>query len=77
MKDLLLYIVTQLVDDPSQVEVTEDSLGEGNVRLTLKVAANDMGKVIGKSGKTIRSIRDVVKIKAVKENKFVDVVLAE
>lgn len=77
MKDLLLYIVTQLVDDPSQVEVQEESLGEGNVRLTLKVAATDMGKVIGKSGKTIRSIRDVVKIKAVKENKFVDVVLAE
>lgn len=77
MKDLLLFIVTQLVDTPDQVQVVEEELSQGNVRLTLSVASEDMGKVIGKNGKTIRSIRDVVKIRALKENKYVDVVLAE
>lgn len=77
MKDLLLYIVTNLVDTPESVDVVEEELGQGNVRLTLKVGQEDMGKVIGKNGRTIKSIRDVVKIRALKENKYVEVVLAE
>lgn len=76
MKDLALFILTQLVDNPEAVEVTEVDT-EGNVLLTLKVAKEDMGRVIGKGGKVIGSIRDVIKILALKQNKHVDVILAE
>lgn len=77
MKDLAYYLLTHLVDKPENVLVDE-SVGEmSTVTLTLKVAPEDMGKVIGKQGKTIRAIRDVIKILALKHNKYVDVVLAE
>lgn len=77
MKDLALFILTQLVDNTEEVSVNEEENETGNVTLTLHVAKEDMGRVIGKEGKVINSIRDVIKILAVKQNKHVDVLLAE
>jgi len=77
MKNLAIYLLTQLVDQPDAISVTEDETESGAVTLTLKVATEDMGRVIGKDGKVINAIRDVLKILAVKQNKHVDVVLAE
>ncbi|MCH5350478.1 MAG: KH domain-containing protein [Clostridiales bacterium] len=61
MTELVKYIVTALVDDKESVEVTE----EGDV-IVIKVAKDDMGKVIGKQGRIIKSIRSVVKAASVK-----------
>ena len=61
MTELVKYIVTALVDDKDSVEVTE----EGDV-IVIKVAKDDMGKVIGKQGRIIKSIRSVVKAASVK-----------
>lgn len=60
MKDVLEYVARALVDEPDAVEVTEIA-GDGTVVLKLKVAPDDMGKVIGKRGRTVRAIRSVVR----------------
>jgi uncharacterized protein len=56
MKDFVEYIVKQLVDYPDQVNVTE-VIGEDTTICELEVAKEDMGKVIGKHGRTITAIR--------------------
>ena len=63
MKELLEYLARELVDEPDavQVEEVEDDRG---VLLTLRVAKDDMGKVIGRGGRTARAIRAVVKAAA-------------
>jgi len=77
MKDLTHYLITHLVDNPDEVAIDEIENEHGAVTLTIHVAQTDMGRIIGKEGKVIRAIRDLVKILAVKENKHVDVILAE
>jgi hypothetical protein len=59
MKDLLIKIVQAMVDNPEQVRVTEIE-GSQTVVLELKVAKSDMGKVIGKQGKTAHAIRTLL-----------------
>ena len=68
MKELLEVIAKNLVDDPSQVVVTEVQ-GERSIILELKVAPEDMGKVIGKQGKIAMSIRTLAKAVGMKEGK--------
>ena len=59
MKNLLTQIAQALVDDPEQVSVTE--IGEGQtIVLELRVAKSDIGKVIGKQGRTVNAIRTVL-----------------
>ena len=70
MKELLLYVAKQLVDDPEAVTVTEREDGESTV-LELRVAPEDMGKVIGRQGRIAKAIRSVVKAAAAKEDKKV------
>ena len=60
MKELLLYMAKNLVDDPDAVSVTEVSDDEGTV-LELRVAPGDMGKVIGRQGRIAKEIRTIVK----------------
>lgn len=60
MKELLLYIAKNLVDDPDQVTVTESESEVGKI-LQLHVAPGDMGKVIGRQGRIAKEIRTVVK----------------
>jgi predicted RNA-binding protein YlqC (UPF0109 family) len=60
MKDLLDYLARELVDDPDAVQV-EQVDDERGVLLTLRVAQDDMGKVIGRGGRTARAIRIVMK----------------
>ncbi len=68
MKELIEYIANQLVEDQSQVLVkeTEDS---GRVRIELKVAKDDMGRVIGKGGRVANSIRVLLRVAAAREGK--------
>ena len=76
MKDTLHYIISSIVDDPETVAIDENE-ENGITNYTITVAPDDMGKVIGKEGKVIRSIRNVMKIKAMKQNKRINIQLAE
>ena len=60
MKELLLYMAKNLVDDPDSVTVVETSDEEGKV-LELHVAEGDMGKVIGRQGRIAKEIRTILK----------------
>ena len=72
MKDLLLYIARSLVEHPDDVTVTEKQ-GADELTLELRVAPDDMGKVIGKQGRIAKAIRSVVKAASLGDNKKVDV----
>ena len=76
MKGLVEAIAKSLVDDPDAVTVTEQTEKQVIV-VTLKVAADDMGKVIGKQGRIAKAIRTVVKAAAVKSNKKVIVEIVQ
>ena len=75
MKELLEILAENLVDEPDAVIVTEIE-NEGVTTLKLKVAPDDMGKVIGKQGRIAKAIRSVVKASAIREGKrvFVEIV---
>jgi hypothetical protein len=68
--ELVEMIAKALVDNPEEVEVNEIE-GTQSVIIELKVAPEDMGKVIGKQGRIAKAIRTVVKAAAIKENKRV------
>lgn len=70
MGELVKVIAQALVDFPEQVEVKEVE-GSQSVIVELKVASEDMGKVIGKQGRIAKALRTVVKAAATKENKRV------
>ena len=68
MKEILNTIITNLVDSKESVEINEID-GTQSVVFEVKVAENDMGKIIGKQGRIAKSIRTVMKAVAAKENK--------
>jgi predicted RNA-binding protein YlqC (UPF0109 family) len=68
MKELVEYIAKSLVDDPSQVRVTEVPSGQA-VILELTVAQEDMGRVIGKNGRVANAMRVLVRVLAAKQGK--------
>ena len=70
MKQLVETIAKSLVDSPEEVHVHEVE-GSQSVIIELKVAEDDMGKIIGKQGRIAKAIRTVVKAAAIKENKRV------
>ncbi len=72
MKELLLYMAKNLVDDPDAVTVTEASNEDGKV-LELRVAPGDMGKVIGRQGRIAKEIRTIVKTVAQRTGEKVSV----
>ena len=72
MKELLITIAKNLVEHPDSVVVEEEEV-DGATVLRLKVAPDDMGKVIGKQGRIARSIRTLVKAAAINEEKKVSV----
>ncbi|MEW6289217.1 MAG: KH domain-containing protein [Thermodesulfobacteriota bacterium] len=68
MKELVNFIATSLVDQPQAVEVSETAQ-EDAVVLELRVAKDDLGKVIGKQGRTARAIRALLSAAAARQNK--------
>ncbi len=68
VKELIEYIARSLVDDPTQVQVKQDRAG-GKVRLELWVAKEDMGRVIGKSGRVANAMRVLLRVAAAREGK--------
>jgi len=72
MKDKLLYLAKNLADHPEKLDV--ESVEEGDAtKLTLKVAEEDKGKMIGKQGKVIKALRAVMQMIGIKQNKNVAV----
>ena len=76
LEDLLLFLARSLVDEPDKVEV-EGRETDSRVDLTLRVAPDDVGKVIGRGGRIVRAIRTVMKAASVKANKRVNVEVAD
>jgi uncharacterized protein len=68
MKELITYIAKALVDKPEEVTVTEIE-GEQTSVIELKVAKEDLGKVIGKQGRTARAMRTILSAASTKINK--------
>ncbi len=68
MRDLIKYIAQALVDYPEQVEVTE-VVGNQTSVLELKVAKEDLGKIIGKQGRTARAMRTILSAASAKIKK--------
>ena len=76
MKELVLTVAKALVNEPDQVEVNEIE-DERTITLELKVAPDDMGKIIGKQGRIAKAIRTVVKSASTKESKRVVVEITQ
>jgi predicted RNA-binding protein YlqC (UPF0109 family) len=70
MKELVLFIAKQLVNDPESVDVKETQGDTASV-LELKVAKEDIGRVIGKQGRTAKSIRTILNAAASRTNRKV------
>ena len=72
LENLLAVLARSLVDEPDSVEVSGTET-DSRVELELRVADGDMGRVIGRQGRTIRAIRTVVKAASVKQGRRVSV----
>ena len=66
MKELVEYIAKAIVNAPDEVVVTEETDEEG-IKLTLQVADEDKGRVIGKQGRIAEAMRTLIRVKAAKE----------
>ena len=74
--ELLEYLARQLVDEPNAVRVERTEDQEGSLVLQLHVAADDVGKVIGRHGRVVRALRTVVRASAGGEGRRVLVEIA-
>ncbi|MCJ7623224.1 MAG: KH domain-containing protein [Anaerolineaceae bacterium] len=75
MKELVEYIARALVDDPMQVMVRQEQ-SSGSIRIELRVAKKDMGRVIGKGGRVANSMRILSRVASAREEKqvYLDVI---
>lgn len=71
MKELIEYIARSLVDQPDRVEVVQLRGPGGKLRLELRVARDDMGRVIGKSGRVANAMRVLLRVASAQEQKQV------
>jgi uncharacterized protein len=76
-KAALSYLVKQLVENPDDVTIEESEGRRGNVALAVRTAEGDMGRVIGRRGRTAQSIRTVVRAAAARDGVDVDVDFAD
>jgi predicted RNA-binding protein YlqC (UPF0109 family) len=76
LKELVEYLAKALVDNPDDVEVAEIS-GEQTVVLELRVAKEDLGKVIGKQGRTVKAMRAILSAASSKLRKRADLEILE
>ncbi|MGC9469512.1 MAG: KH domain-containing protein [Anaerolineae bacterium] len=72
IKDMVEYIAKSLADKPEAVEVSE-SVGEAVIMIEMNVASEDMGRLIGRKGRTINAIRSLARILGAKREKKVNV----
>lgn len=75
-KDLVEYLVNSLVDNKEKASVTEN-VQDGRIVITVKVASEDMGRIIGKDGRIIKSIREIVRAYSAKNKEKVVIDIEE
>ncbi len=75
MKETLEYILTAIIDN-KEITVTE-SEDEGSIILTIHAPQDEIGRIIGKGGKVINAMKQLVKIQAIRENKRVEINVEE
>lgn len=68
MKDLLTFLTKSIVDHPEEI-VIEEKEEDGQINLSLQSNQDDIKMIIGKKGRTIKAIRELLKIRAIKEKK--------
>lgn len=76
MEDLLKFLIGPLVTDVKKVKI-EKFQEDKNIRFVVSVPKEDIAKVIGKNGKMIKSIKNLLKVRAIKENVFAYVEVVE
>jgi uncharacterized protein len=76
-EEVLDFIARNLVDNPDEVEITSREEDDGSILLELRVHPEDMGKVIGKRGRTAKAIRTMVKAAATREGVNASVEIVE
>lgn len=69
MKELLEYMVKELVDNPDEVKIEEEEEDDKTVIFKLSVSENDLGKVIGKKGRTANALRVIMRASSAKRGK--------
>ena len=76
MKNTLLYIISSIVENPEKIKI-EESEEDNIINYKINIAKEDMGRVIGKEGKVIKAIRNIMKIPSSKNNKRINISLVE
>lgn len=76
MKDLLEFLTKSIVDKPNKIEIKETEDQGINIYL-IKADTGDIGKLIGKGGKIIKSLRSLMFVRAIKENKKIQLIIEE
>lgn len=76
MEDLIKLLVEPLVTDARTIKVTSEK-NQDQIKFTLSVPQTDIAKVIGRGGKMIKAIKNLLKIRAIKENVFVELEVKE
>lgn len=77
MKSLIDYLVKSIVDNPKDVNVSENETDFGYTNINVCVNQNDIGKIIGKNGKIIKALRLLLRVASIKEEKRANLVLNE
>lgn len=76
MEDLLSTLIAPLVSDITKVKIEKEEQEDG-IKYTVHVPKEEIAKVIGKEGKMVKAIKNLVKVRAIKENVFVNVEVVE
>ena len=77
MKELIEFIARSLVENPDAVTVSESEEADGSILVKLAAAQEDMGRIIGKQGRTAKAMRTLLNAKATRENKRANLQIME
>lgn len=77
MKELITYLAKSLVKYPDDVEISERTLDDNTLEFTIRVNPDDMGKIIGRNGRTAQAIRQLMSARGSLENRRTQVEIAE
>jgi predicted RNA-binding protein YlqC (UPF0109 family) len=77
MKELIEFIARSLVENPDEVTVSESEEADGSFLVKLAAAQEDMGRIIGKQGRTAKAMRTLLNAKATRENKRANLQIIE
>jgi len=77
MKELIEFIAKSLVENPDAVTISEEEAEDGTILVKLAAAQEDMGRIIGKQGRTAKAMRTLLNAKATRENKRANLQIME